>query len=218
MKNFFTTLMLSIFICSCSTNENKVEDLISDFMFKNLNDFDSYESIETKLDSFYTSIYTDSFIVKRANNIYTFVQQSKELRKEERIHHNYIINNAKYITHDGVFEKFTASSEASQKLWDMINDNIKIIENENEIIKVKANEFVPNLNGWQATHRFRCKNASGAYTINNYMFYFDSNITKITSFINLDDNKNHEIIKIIDAAIEDKGRKIIDAVFEDGRE
>ena len=111
-----------------------------------------------------------------------------------------------------------ASSEASQKLWSMINENIKIIENENEIIKVKANEFVPKLNGWQATHRFRCKNAGGTYTINNYMFYFDSDITKITSFTNLDDNKNYEIIKIIDAAIEGNGRKIIDAALEDARE
>ncbi len=218
MKNIFTLLTVSIFICSCSTNESKIEDLISDYMFKNLNDFDSYESIELKVDSCYTSIYTDSFIVKRANNVYTFAKQSKELRKEERIHHNYIINNAKYITLDGVFEKYMASSEASQKLWSMINENIKIIENENEIIKVKANEFVPKLNGWQATHRFRCKNAGGTYTINNYMFYFDSDITKITSFTNLDDNKNYEIIKIIDAAIEGNGRKIIDAALEDARE
>ena len=50
------------------------------------------------------------------------------------------------------------------------------------------------------------------------MFYFDSDITKITSFTNLDDNKNYEIIKIIDAAIEGNGRKIIDAALEDARE
>lgn len=218
MRRIFTMSLLVIIMLSCSSTESRVENLISDFMFKNLNDFDSYESIETKLDSCYTTIYTDSFIVKRANNVYTFAKQIKELKKEEMVHHNYIVNNAKYIRLDGVYEKFMASSEASQKLNGLINENVKIINNENEIIKVRASEFVPKSNGWQATHRFRYKNSTGVYTISNYMFYFDSGITKITSFVNLDDNINHEIIKIIDAAIEGNGSKIIDAALKAGRE
>ena len=218
MKKIFAILILGIFMFSCSSNESKVEDLISDYMFKNLNDFDSYEPIETKVDSFYTSVYTDSFIVKRADNILAFMIQNEELSKQRKAHSDYIINNAKYITLDGVFEKYMAHSEASIELGNIMIEHNKTIINEGEIIKVKAGEFVSKLGGWQAIHRFRCKNAAGVYAIHNYMFYFDSDITKITSFVNLDDSKNHKLIKIIDTAIEGDGQKLINLELDNGGE
>lgn len=214
MKNIFTILLFGILVCSCSSNQSKAEDLIKDYMFKNLNDYNSYEAIETKVDSCYTSIYTDSFIVKRADNILTFMLRNDELRKENEVHHNYIVNNAKYITLDGVYEKFSAASDASIKIGRLMIENNKIMLNEAEIIKKKVGEFVSTLNGWQVSHRFRCKSAGGTYAIHNYMFYFDNDITKITSVIDLEDIKNHRLIKIIDKVVEGKTR-IIDTYLED---
>lgn len=207
MKNIFTILLFGILVCSCSSNQSKAEDLIKDYMFKNLNDFESYESIETKVDSFYTSIYTDSFIVKRALNVIEFSNELDELRKLQQKLHESIMHNLKMIGYsDEAFYKYKADSKKEEEVWAAINEHKKIIPNEQEIIKVHAGKFVPTFGGWKATHRFRCKSAGGTYSIHNYMFYFDNDIKTITSCIDMDDNKQSEITNAINEALKDGGQ------------
>lgn len=53
-------------LSSCKSKEEKATEMIKNEMFKTLYDFESYQPIETKVDSAYTSIYTDSTIISHA--------------------------------------------------------------------------------------------------------------------------------------------------------
>jgi len=67
MKQVFIIIIASIFIIACNssikTNEEKAKELISDFLKRNLNDPESYQSIEYgTIDSLKSVIYyTDVF-------------------------------------------------------------------------------------------------------------------------------------------------------------
>ena len=51
------------------TEKKKPQNLIKQEMFKTLYDFESYEPIEIKIDSAFTSIYTDTLALMYANEV-----------------------------------------------------------------------------------------------------------------------------------------------------
>lgn len=61
MKKLLLLLVTtSIFLVGCKSKEEKAQEAIKKEMFKTLYDFNSYEPIETKVDSSFYSIYTDT--------------------------------------------------------------------------------------------------------------------------------------------------------------
>ena len=56
MRKILSFLFVFLLLCSCQSREEKVAELIKQEMFKTLYDFESYEPIETKIDSAFTSI------------------------------------------------------------------------------------------------------------------------------------------------------------------
>ena len=65
MKQIIIMALAGIFILTgCKSKEEKALEAIKDEMFKTLYDFESYQPVETKIDSAFLSIYTDSTILK----------------------------------------------------------------------------------------------------------------------------------------------------------
>lgn len=64
MKNVIIMALTAIFILSgCKSKEEKALEIIKNEMFKTLYDFESYQPIETKVDSaFYQSILIQSLL------------------------------------------------------------------------------------------------------------------------------------------------------------
>ena len=62
----FLALLLCLSFTQCKSKEDKANELIKDYMFKNLYDFDSYQPIETKIDSAFHTIYNDSSAIHYA--------------------------------------------------------------------------------------------------------------------------------------------------------
>ena len=78
MRKILSFLFVFLLLCSCQSREEKVAELIKQEMFKTLYDFESYEPIETKIDSAFTSIYTDSIIKSYAYIARAFLDDVEE--------------------------------------------------------------------------------------------------------------------------------------------
>ncbi len=61
-------ILIAVIFTACQSKEEKLNKLIKDDLFKTLYDFESYEPIETIIDSAFTSIYRDSTILYSAAN------------------------------------------------------------------------------------------------------------------------------------------------------
>lgn len=63
-KIIFITLSAIFVLSGCKSKEDKALEVIKNQMFQTLYDFESYQPIETKIDSAFLSIYTDSAIIR----------------------------------------------------------------------------------------------------------------------------------------------------------
>lgn len=80
MKKILFLATVVLVMTGCKSREEKAAKLIKQEMFKTLYDFESYEPIETKIDSAFTSIYTDTLALMYANEVKI---KFDELEKEE---------------------------------------------------------------------------------------------------------------------------------------
>ena len=70
MKQIFLILSIVPFLFGCvQTREQRGAEIAKSEMMKRLYDADSYEPIETQIDSAYTSIYTDLAVIRAAHDL-----------------------------------------------------------------------------------------------------------------------------------------------------
>ncbi len=91
MKQIFLILSIVPFLFGCvQTREQRGAEIAKSEMMKRLYDADSYEPIETHIDSAYTSIYTDLAVIRAAHDL---IELNAEEEKKERLQRQY--NSAK---------------------------------------------------------------------------------------------------------------------------
>ena len=70
MKQIFLILSIVPFLFGCvQTREQRGAEIAKSEMMKRLYDADSYEPIETQIDSAYTSIYTDLAVIRAVHDL-----------------------------------------------------------------------------------------------------------------------------------------------------
>lgn len=198
MKKLLLLLAItSIFFAGCKSKEEKAQEAIKKEMFKTLYDFESYEPIETKVDSSFYSIYTDTTILKYGYVIASFlkdVDNALEKAKDAR--------NTMEIWGDSYSSYSSRKYEEAKEEW---NSNmaqaklyIKVIESVSDTIRSLAKNKNNTFNGWKVTHKFRCKTKGGNSTIGNYIYIFDKDMENIIYQEDTEDedlNKAKKLIK-----------------------
>lgn len=204
MKKYFL-LLLTIFLVSCKSNEEKAAELIKDYMFNHLVDFESYEPIETtELDSLYYTSYYNPTIRQWAEIIDKYFTEVEEIseRMEEHKRTLEIYGDSYYSSYGR--KKRTEASEG----WDKEKAKLKSVlekigECEKEIREISSKDVLDEsfCFGMIAKHKFRCKNRGGNYTIGNYQFIFDNEIENIYYTLDEDDEKEGRLRAYIKRAL-----------------
>ncbi|KAF5068325.1 hypothetical protein DSECCO2_244210 [anaerobic digester metagenome] len=181
MKKIITLLAIILVVVACNTsNESQAKKLIKEYLKTTMNDFSSYESVEfSELDSCFT-LYYDS---EEAKNLSEMIESEKKYNEflSEKIE--------SFIQRDfsnELIESFKNSYDKSQIRIDSLFQ-----------ADIEAHQsFIPEFIGFEMTHKFRGKNAFGALILNEYVFLFDKDFTKVIEAINFKDtlNKLKEIL------------------------
>lgn len=168
-------ILIFVFVCllfSCKTKEEKALELIKNEMFKTLYDFKSYEPIETKVDSAFNSVYTDSTILALAN----VVDQDFQTL-------NYCImkvQNGKGDLYDAFmtpeYKKVSEEIERCASLVDSLSKSLPQLIN---TIKERSAKINNDFCGWKITHKFRSKSKVGISDIHTYLYIVDNDISTI---------------------------------------
>lgn len=190
MKKLVLLVIVSLIISSCKSKEEKAQEIIKEEMFKTLYDFDSYEPIETKVDSSFYSIYTDTAILKYGYIISEMQKEREEnLDKVESAISNMKIWSGSYSSLGR--NEFTKAKAEGEKFMDRANTNLKMIIIASDSIKKLSANTKNEFNGWKVTHKFRAKTKGGNSTIGNYIYIMDKDMKNI---IYQEDTEDKDII------------------------
>lgn len=199
-------MMIALMMVGCKSREEKVAELIKQEMFKTLYDFESYEPIETKIDSAFTSIYTDTLALLYANEVSSMFNELDDAKTEyESAKSSMEIWSDSYSSL-GVY-KFNEAKKKVNDYIEKIDDALKKTENIYESIKKRNNEIGRSFIGWKATHKFRCKTKGGNFDLGNYLYVFDKKIETILYTEDMDNKDNSRLIEIINEAIKSDNTK-----------
>ncbi|KAF5046571.1 hypothetical protein DSECCO2_469360 [anaerobic digester metagenome] len=200
-------LLFVIVISSCSSKEKKAEKLIKQDLFESLFDYSSYEPIKTdKLDSAFTSIYTDSIIQLNSTLFKVVFDKSQDLKEEI----DEGLSNMRLWSD-------SYSSYGRSKFIDAKNDTESKIEefgiysgkadSLREIVKSHIKSFNPKFIGYKTIHKFRSKNRGGNFGLSSVEYVFDPKINSIIrqEIINDDTDGDDitikEIIEILNESV-----------------
>ena len=209
MKRLAYFLISFTLLVSCQSKVDKANKLIKEQFFKTLYDFQSYQPIETIIDSAYTSIYDDKNILNTYNHIVLYIDSINKCR--EKIEEYRVAAEASKI--------YSGSWYATKKMQlEYLNDYNKYTNlfdeytNMSEYYKLKSDELLKSLKkdvenfqnefeGWQAKHIFRCKSKSGDSQIANYIFVFNKEMSKIIRYDNIEGKDYYNLRKGINSFI-----------------
>lgn len=201
MKKLIFMLVAAAVFCSCKSREEKALELIKDDMFKTLYDFESYQPIETQLDSAYQSAYTDTTIMYFAKEAAEGMKKVRlELDKADEETNTMRIWRGLYTASaQRNFEEASAKVKTHLFTADLF---MAFCKHKEDTIRTLSNAITPDFYGWKVTHKFRCKTKGGQSTIGNYVYIFDKNVKTI---LYKEDTESEDVIqakKIIKEALE----------------
>ena len=182
---------------SCQSRDAKISKLIKDEMFKTLYDFESYEPIETsKIDSVYTTIYTDSIIVEQAIKIVAAMTISEELL-DEITEHNRTIEIWEDSYSSTARKKVYNARDEIRKIRENLRKALNIVSESTNIISEEIDKFESEFIGWSVTHKFRCKNKGGNFDLGTYKYVFDPKFEKILYTVDENSEDNEKVYSMI---------------------
>lgn len=180
MKRLFylATYMLMFFACT-QTPQKKAEALIKESVLKSLYFPDSYEAVETKLDSAFSPFHDPTVV----ETILDLCKKGVELENLEfemkQAKSSMSIWSGPYMTAFGKNEYNEAKAkfeEAKTKYNTLINKVQKISEGLKDQFE-RAPEFI----GYKAHHRYRAKNNAGGVVMGDMAFFLNKDLTAVVA-------------------------------------
>ena len=210
MKKIIFLMISVLIIAGCQSREKKVSKLVKQEMFKTLYDFESYEPIETKTDSAFSSIYADSTIRMHAYIARFLLDDIEEnLSKIKDDQSTMEIWGDSYTSlsrrkYNEAYNDYKTRMERVNKAFERVNVRM-------DSIRILSKDFKQEFIGWRATHKFRCKTKGGNFDLGNYAYTFDKEIKTIINKEDLDENDNEKLISLINEAINSESEKETDS-------
>lgn len=209
MKKLVLALVsLPLLFCCSSSKEEKAAEIAKSEMIKILYNVDSYEPIETQVDSAYTSIYTDFEVVRAAHDL---IELNADKKKEHlQRQYNYAKSSAAIWSDSRGWSSY--AKEEYRQAKEEMDDYAKQLKELDEEVKTKMNEIRDYAKaviehqfcGWNIYHRFRCANGLGIQQISDILIIVDENMENVKGRFMLDVNDVYSLDKLkktIDKAI-----------------
>ena len=202
MKRIIFIIPVLCLLASCKSKEEKALELIDQQMFQTLFDYESYQPVETKLDSAFTSPYFSDSIIAMVM-LYDKYQDEADDYKDEA-------DDAKSTMEiwSDLYSSYARSryNDARNKWVD--NTILYFKSSKNAILALMMaaeaiKDFEPEFCGWQVYHKYRCKSKGGHALLSEAIFIVDKDVKEITQTIDIDDEDYIKAKKRIDEIMEE---------------
>lgn len=167
MKTVCMLLILFVaFSCSPPTLESKAKTLIEEELKNKMNDWKSYEFVEmTRVFEKYTD-FRDTEKAKELSDKKFFIERNISSLEIDK----------KYLTN--------TSPKRYQKIIDSLSFYKQMKQDLENKYEIEEKNFTKEHIGYFTRFKFRGKNKFGGIVLNEYVFSFDKDFTKIVDMIN----------------------------------
>lgn len=168
MKKIITLSAMILVVFACNTfNESQAKKLIKEYLKINMNDFSSYDPVEfSELDSSFSNYYESKEGRELNERMESVKKYNKDLREQVDRYIQRGYSNELIETFQGFYD------ESQREIDSLFHADI-----------IARQSFIPEFDGWLMSHKFRGKNAFGGVILNEYIFYFDKDLTIVTDVI-----------------------------------
>lgn len=174
----------AIFSSCQKTLEDKANDLIKENITKMLTYPDSYESVETTVDSLFNHMYSVDFKQKaqRAMELSDRIEDNKTnidhglltMNLHSGPYSNSVYDRTKY-------KEGKEEYETAKKYNEKAVPELEALKKEMKAQLEKDDEFL----GFAIEHKFRCKNESGNTIMNDFLLIVDKDMNKVIYGVDL---------------------------------
>ena len=196
---FFVSLLIVLMFSSCHrSRENKINDLIAERMDKNLYHPESYEGVETEIDSAFSPFDSPEFYEKTSK----FIKVGREILQYEAEAKSAKSSMAIWGDSHSAFGK-NNYNEAKEKHDRAIS---KI-----EVASQKANDLVEELKedalrepvfiGFKARHRYRTKTDAGQTVFGEMKFLLNKDLTEVIAEYDMDGNEYKSVRQVYEMMV-----------------
>lgn len=216
MKYLGLISLLALLIISCKSREERAQETIRNEMFKTLLDYESYEPIETKVDSLKYDIYGDTtvfdlvFKLRVMDELYAkYDEEYNEAKETYDRWNNYSVYYSSYA-----YNRRKSASDDMQKalLGKMVAEGVR--EQYEDTLLILSQNYSGELYGWRVSHRFRCKTKGGTPSISDYVYFMDKKCETIYRRLDEEDYSWSQYVRCVERALE-KAREKADTVEVD---
>lgn len=204
----YLLLVLCVSVVSCKSNEEKALELIDKQMFQTLFDYESYQPVETKIDSAFTApYYTDSILALAM--IYEEYQKRAEDYKEKADD----AQSTMEIWEDSYSSYSRSRYKEARTKW-IDNTIYSLTEHKKALTALlmaseAVRDFKPEYWGWSVYHKYRCKSKGGSALLCEAIYIIDTDFSTIIKTIDIDDDDYIKARKFIDEIIEENSEEFI---------
>ncbi len=195
IKKLFLCLISALVLCGCGKNiEEQAQDAVKNELHKNLYYFDSYEPLETTVDSAFNTPENNPDVNEFMRSVWEQMDQVKEFAVELENTERTIASLSDARKLGGSFA-YDYNEAAKDKVYveTRIKDNLKVVY-ENAL---KFSKFISQADssfiGWRVMHTYRAKTRGGDPSIGREVYIFSKDFKKV--LLNL---KYDEYISLVD--------------------
>lgn len=166
---------MSLILVGCnSSNDKKARKVIKEYLKSSMNDFSSYEPVEfSSLDSTFS----------------TFFDTDEGEKLNDEIRETYDRSRTFY----DVMSKYKHNPKITELYEKLYQDNERMADSLIEIKNKAELAYKTEHEGYKLNHKFRGKNALGAFMLYELVFFIDKDISKV---INVVDKETYDELQV----------------------
>jgi len=194
-KKLFLCLISALVICGCGKNiEEQAQEAVKNELHKTLYYFDSYEPLETKVDSAFNTPENNPDVNEFMRSVWEQMDQVKEFTEELENAERTIasLSDARKLGGSFVYD-YNEAVKDKVYVETKIKGNLKVVY-ENAL---KFSKFISQADssfiGWRVMHTYRAKTRGGDPSIGREVYIFSKDFKKV--LLNL---KYDEYISLVD--------------------
>lgn len=178
-KSLIITLVAFLGLCPCEqSKEEKAQQMIAEYLKGFMYNADSYEPLQTKVDSLFVSLSFDKEAIELTLDMLKLFQTAEEyihkFEDAERDMDTWTFDGFSSSYTRGEYRRAKKERDENKRRFEKTKGRIKA-----QFDKIKARQSAINtgaFDGWKVYHRFKCLNGAGTLDlIDEYIFFCDKN-------------------------------------------
>ena len=191
-KSLIITLVALIGLCSCGqSKEEKAQEMAANYLKGVLYHFDSYEPLQTKVDSSFVALSTDREAIELTLDMLKLFQSAQEyadkIESAESSMEIWSPSGYSSAYSKGEYRRAKEERDNNQRLLDKTKDRIQNqfskIKSRQSYLEAEALSKIRDFNGWKVYHKFKSLNGAGTLDLfGEYVFFCDEDFNEKSAY------------------------------------